>query len=446
MARKEALIKRLIRGITRLYWATVSRYRARFGQSFEADPDRPWLDEYTLFNIPATLEPYPNVPLHQFLRDAAADHPDNGLIQLDELITYPTLLEHAERLATALEDRGVRPGDRVASILPTSVQFVIVDAAVSMAGAVHVPNDTIIARDDLQYRLEESEPTVLVCDEAHRTLGTDLASSVGVDQLVLTALEDYSGDPPEHDPLPDAEWLTDLIATSPRDPPAISIDPVEDVHTLLFTGGTTGRPKGVLLTHRNLVANVLQTNSLSSGVSMGGSSTSLLAQPLYHAYGYTAMHARIANGGSVALVADARDVEAMASLITEHGIRLVSGVPTQFMNLLEKDLDRKLIAISGSAPLADEVRTAFSEDHIGITQGYGLSEMSPVTHVDIRGLIDSLTDSETSSDRFDHPCIGIPVPDTQVELIDTDTRERIPSRRPSPRNGQARCFSTAPSG
>jgi len=125
-------------------------------------PEKPWFDEYEQFGVPQTLEPYPEEPVHHFLYETAADHPEQGIVQLGEKYTYPEIVEHVDRLATALRDRGVEKGSRVATILPTSIQFLIAENAISRAGGVHIPNDFLDAEEDLIYRLEQGQPEVLI--------------------------------------------------------------------------------------------------------------------------------------------------------------------------------------------------------------------------------------------------------------------------------------------
>jgi long-chain acyl-CoA synthetase len=109
------------------------------------------------------------------------------------------------------------------------------------------------------------------------------------------------------------------------------------------------------------------------------------------------------------------------------------------MELVEKDLDRNLIAMSGSAPLADETKEEFEADHLGISQGYGLSEMSPITHANIRGLFDSIArvDTMAKTGGFDRPSIGIPLPDTAIKLVDVDSGEAVPVREVVAEEGEA---------
>lgn len=393
-----------------------------------------WTAEYDRFGIPETLEPYPDEPVHHFLYDAADDHPDQGIVQGGEHFSYPELREDVDRLATALRDRGVAKGSRVATILPTSAQFVVATNAISRAGGVHIPNDFLDAEDDLAYRLEEGEPEVLIGHDEHLDLVLSLKEQIDVDHVLLTSVDDYSADPPsDHEAIEGVEWLTDVIEETDPDPPEIAFDVEEDVHTLLFTGGTTGLPKGCLLTHRNLVANALQANAAQSRMAqmMRGSEAAVMALPMYHAYGYSVINSLIELAMDVLVVPDARDTGLMSDMVREYEPLIMLGVPTQFMELVDEEFESEVIGISGSAPLANETKAEFEDEAGGVSQGYGLSEMSPITHFDIHGLRNLLlgTGTEADEDALDHPTIGLPVPDTDVKLRDVDTGEAIPIDR-----------------
>ncbi|MFD1514037.1 AMP-binding protein [Halomarina rubra] len=406
-----------------------------------SDIERPWLTEYERYGVPESLEPYPDAPVHQFLYDAAERFPDQGVVQRGRKLSYPELVEEVERFATALAARGVGPGDRVATVLPTSVQFVVTTNAVSRVGATHIPNDFLDATDDLVYRLETGDPDVLVGHDEHRDLLETLRAELDLDTLVLTSLDDYSaandGRPPDHDEGSDAtthggedgvEWFTDLVAAHDADPPDVSFSPADDVHTLLFTGGTTGRPKGCRLTHRNLVANALQATAAQSRLTdlMRGQAAAVMALPMYHAYGYSVTNSLVELGLDLVLVPDARATDHLAAGIREHEPMVVLGVPTQFMELVDEELNQNVVGISGSAPLASETRSRFGERGGGLSQGYGLSELSPITHFNVAGLQEALSGRAADDEGFDHPTIGVPVPDTEVKLVDVDTGEEIP--------------------
>lgn len=196
----------------------------------ETDTDRPWHKEYEEFGIPRSLEPYPDEPVHDLLYTAAEEYPEQGLVQLTEKYPYPDVLDHVERLATALHDRGVEKGSRVATVLPTSVQFIVASYAISRTGGVHIPNDFLDAEEDLVYRLEQGQPAVLIGQDKHRDLILNLRDELDIEHVILTTVDDYSSDPPaEHEEIEGVEWFRDVIDATEPDPPALSFDVREDV-------------------------------------------------------------------------------------------------------------------------------------------------------------------------------------------------------------------------
>lgn len=387
----------------------------------------PWLTEYEDFGIEESLEPYPDHPLHQFLYDAAEEYPEQGVVQSGRTVTYEQLREDADALAAALQARGVDDGTRVATVLPTSAQFVLATHAISRAGGVHVPNDFLDADEDLVYRLEQSDPAVLIGHDEHRDLLETLREAAGVDHLILTDLDDYSADPPKHDPEDGIEWLPTVIEGSDGDPDPVDIDP-DDTYTILFTGGTTGLPKGCLLTHRNLVANALQTIAAQSRLPdlMRGRESAILSLPMYHSYGYSIANMLVALGLDLLVVPDARDTELMREHVADHDPIVMFGVPTQFMEIADEELEHDVIGIAGSAPLATETKERFGERSTGLSQGYGLSEMSPITHFNVAGIQEALMGTDDDGAGFEQPTVGVPVPDTDVKLLDVDSGEEIP--------------------
>jgi long-chain acyl-CoA synthetase len=397
----------------------------------QSEMGKPWFREYREFGIPESLRPYPDTPVHEIIEEAATDYPDAGFVQRGRTVTYPELHDHVERLATALRERGVEKGTRVATVLPTSIQFIVTEHAITRAGGVHIPNDFLDAESDLKYRLEQGNPQVLVGNAEHSELLYDLYDELDIEHLLITEIDDYSTDPPTHDVAPNAEWLVNVIEDTQPNPPDVEFDVESDVHTILFTGGTTGRPKGCLLSHRNVLANARQgVASMSQLAAMlRGSESALLALPIYHAYGYSVTHSLLDLPVTVLLAPDPRDTKAMVDLIDEQGPVLLFGVPTQFMDIVDEELDTSVVGISGSAPLASETKESFERSSTGVSQGYGLSEMSPITHFDIRGVYEMMLGNAPDDDGLDQPTIGVPVPDTEVKLVDIDSGEEIPMAR-----------------
>ena len=150
----------------------------------------PWLDEYKLMGIPETLEPYPDVPTHFFLDRAARDYRHMGCVQMGLEISYPEVKDHADRLANALAGLGLEKGDRVATLLPTSIQFLVADAGISKAGAVHVPGSFLEARDTLAHKFTESTPKALICLDEHLEIAEYLKGYMGAPNVIVTKLED----------------------------------------------------------------------------------------------------------------------------------------------------------------------------------------------------------------------------------------------------------------
>jgi long-chain acyl-CoA synthetase len=356
--------------------------------------DYPWLKEYKIVGIPETLEPYPDEPAHFFLDRAAREHPRIGCVQLGLEITYPEIKDQADRLANGLAAMGVEKGDRVATLLPTSVQFIIADAGISKAGAVHVPCSFLEPEDTLAHKFSESSPKAMICLDEHLLLAESLQKHMGAPNIIITKLEDYSSSPPERAEVPGARWLMDIIEQAQPVPPDISFKSDEDLETLLFTGGTTGLPKGCMLTHRNTVANAMQNPAMFGPIAkiLEGNVSVLIGLPFFHSYGHCIMHTMINGAYNMLIITDPRDTKSMLRMIHEYNPVLQFGVPTQFMKLLDEDIKAtRIIGISGSAALPPNVQEKFEkESKTFVSEGYGLSELSPVTHFNVSANIRSM--------------------------------------------------------
>ncbi len=349
--------------------------------------DYPWFKEYKVCGIPETLEPYPDEPTHFFLDNVASKYPKLGCYQLGLEISYPELKDHADRLANALASMGVEKGDRVATLLPTSIQFVLADTAISKAGAAHVPCSFLEANDTLAHKFTESSPKAMICLDEHIKTAEYLKEYMSAPNIIVTKLEDYSSSPASIEPVNGALWLTMVIDEAKPVPPSITFDTYNDLETVLFTGGTTGLPKGCMLTHRNMVANAMQNRSMLGPITslFEGNCSMLMGLPFFHSYGHSLMHTMLYNCSTLLLVVDPRDTKSMVSMMKKYHPLMQVGVPTQFMKMLGEDLKKtKIIGLSGSAALPPNVQEKFEESSGGyVTEGYGLSELSPVTHYNV---------------------------------------------------------------
>ena len=348
----------------------------------------PWEKEYRIFGVPKSFKPYPDKPAYDILYTAARKYKKSGLMQMGLSMTYPEAKDHVDRMATAFHKMGLKKGDRVATLLPTSIQFIIADYAISRAGLVHMCSSPLEPADHLSHKFKESNPQALICMDTDSDVVKGILQKSKIKNIIVSKLEDYSAHKPKsYEPLKikNAAWWTDLIADTAANPPELKFDVEKDLELLLFTGGSTGMPKGCMLTHRNVYANAIQ-NSWAMGAAkklLEGNVSVLMGLPFFHSYGHSLMHTMSLLGFQLLLVPDARDTSSMVKLIKENYPFMQVGVPTQFLKLTQEELkDITIIGISGSAPLSPTVQEEFDKKSSGggIMEGYGLSEMSPVTH------------------------------------------------------------------
>jgi len=348
----------------------------------------PWKKEYGVFGIPKTLQPYPDKPAFDILDNAAQKFKKTGVIQYNFKMTYPQIKEHSDRLATAFVNMGLKKNDRVATLLPTSIQFVISDYAIAKAGLVHVPCSSLEPLKILSHKCDESSPKALVCLKNDLDIAENLSKKCHIPHIIVSEIMDYSDTPPllkEDLSFRGAQWMTELIENTSPSLPAITFNADEDLEMVLFTGGTTGLPKGCMLTHKNIYANTIQSGWAfgNSKNLLTGAISVLLGLPFFHSYGHVVMHSMTMQGFDMLLVPDARDTASMVSMIKKYRPLMQIGVPAQFMQLSKEELKgHAMLGVSGSAPLPPSTQREFEKKSGGaIMEGYGLSEMSPCTHL-----------------------------------------------------------------
>ncbi len=390
---------------------------------------RPWVKSYRLgpYKLARSLEPYPEKPLFDMLDQSALKHPRSTAIDyFGQRINYSELKEQTDSLSCALNKLGVNKGDKVATILPTCPQYVIANFAILKTGAVHVPCSILHKENELAYEIGESGAETVICleEQAHKLQA--IKSNTKVKHLIVTSIFDYTLNEQELQVTGDNQHsFKELIATHEPGPPEVTINPVEDLAYLAFTGGATGTPKGVMLTHFNRFTNVLQSMAWimsSLEKSIRGKASICLGVPLFHSYGDSAALFGIYWGLRLILIQDPRDIDYIAQVMIENRPFMTALVPTQLMKLQEKDLPRLPIQIiSGASHLPAEVRESISAKiKMPVSEGYGLTETSPTTHLDLTGF--SKITGFASRQKYS---IGLPVPDTDVKLIDEESGKEV---------------------
>jgi long-chain acyl-CoA synthetase len=345
-------------------------------------------------------------------------------------LKYRQLKHRVDSLANALARLGLQKGDRVCLYLPNCPEFVLSYWAVLRAGGVVVPTSILRTDEGLLHEVSTSASRFMVCHQAHLDRGMALRDRSNLEGILITSV---AGDDREQAQvsLPKGVYdLANLISAHDPFPPEVDIDPVHDLCELAFTGGATGLPKGVMLSHASRYTSVIQglpwfLKPLLGGVK--GKTSVLLSIPMFHSYGNFVQISAIYLGLRLLVLPDPRDTDAILSSINDHRPFLVPGVPTQFMRLADAGLKRSnCMLFSGSAPLPREVAQEIKQKTgMPISEAYGLTETATVSHINLTAF--SRITGFLSKEK---PGIGVPVPDMDCRLVDPEAGEEVPVGKP----------------
>jgi len=415
------------RAIERFLAGSESRGHASKASSLHRR--RPWLAYYE-DDVPHTIG-IPNVSLDQLLDSASRRFPTRpATVFEDQRMSYRRLNHQANRFAQALIQLGLLPGERVLFVLPNLPQLVVGFFGTLRAGGVAAFASPASEPEEILREIKDSSATILFTLTSHSELAiqalqeTDLRHVVyarwwdDLPWLKSTLLRTVGARRTRHQfprrLAPNHHLLKDLIRGMPISPPPSSTRP-DDLAVLQYTGGITDVPKGVMLTHRNLMANTLQNRHWLTSA-QEGRETCLSVLPFSHIYGLTAaMCTPIALGATLLIKAGFQTKDILGA-IRRHRPTLFPGVPSMytavndFPGVRRYHLDSIRACISGAAPLPVEVQEAFERlTHGRLVEGYGLTEASPTTHANpIHG-------------RRKIGSIGIPLPSTEAKIVDLAT-------------------------
>lgn len=395
--------------------------------------EKPWLKSYKLgpYKLKESLEPFPQVPVYKALDDAAEKYPGQTAILFNgKEIKYRPLKNLADRLASGLVKIGVKKGDRVCLFLPNCIEFILSDWAVLKTGAVVVPTSILRTDEGLAHEVSSSNSRVIICSETQLERVMGIQDQTGLETILLISQDGY-GEPLRKTSLPKGVHpLTEILEMGDDSPPKVEIDPSNDLCELAFTGGATGVPKGVMVTHANRYSCILQGFPwLMAPMLRGfaGKSSVLVAVPLFHTYGHFVYQSAAYMGLRAILLPDPRDTDLMAKAIHDYRPFLITGVPTQFMRIAQNPLPRiNSMFLSGSAPLPVEVsKVVKRKTGMPISEGYGLTETSTLAAMNVSAF--SKITGFIQKEKFG---IGIPIPDTECKLVDPETGNEVPLGEP----------------
>lgn len=387
---------------------------------------RKWHDHYPTA-IPVSID-YKEEPLYGYLLDSAERYKEKKALYFNgKEMTYGELLTESKKMAGYLQSLGVKKGDKVAIMLPNCPQAVISYYAILLSGAIVVQTNPLYTERELEYQMKDSDASVIICLDILLPRVSRVRDNTSLKHTIVAAIKDYLPFPKnliypfiqkkQYNLVVKVEqsetthvWQR-MIDNSAPEYTEVEINPKEDLALLQYTGGTTGYPKGVMLTHFNLTANVEMSERWL--YKTGNDQQIVLGVlPFFHVYGMTTvMNFSIRRGSKMILMPkfDAGDV---LKTIDKQKPTLFPGAPTIYVGILnhpdlEKyDLSSIEACLSGSAPLPLEVQEQFEKITGGkLVEGYGLTETSPVTHANFIW------------EKRVNGSIGVPWPDTDCKVF-----------------------------
>lgn len=371
-------------------------------------------------NVPKNLN-FREVSLDTVLRETAKSFPESiATTYFGAQINYATLDLLVDICGTIFTEKGIKKGDTVGLYFTNCPPIVAAYYGALRIGARVTLISPLFQALELKYQLNDSECKLLVAWEGFEDMALKIIPETGVKTFLLSSMAPWTtGDPRQAEPIsPDGSklYLEDLIIKTKPNISAVKLDVKKDVAVLQYTGGTTGLPKGAMLSHWNLVCNVEQMISWFPGCELG-KEVMMMALPIYHVYAQTVgMNFSIRMGANMVMCFNPREVEDLIELIETYKVTIFPGVAALY-NLMNNypDIEKKHLhslkfCLSGAGPLPLEIQTKFEKlTGAKLREGFGLTEAGPITHANpLYGKSKSGT-------------VGLPFPDTEMKIVDIET-------------------------
>ncbi|MBU2547734.1 MAG: long-chain fatty acid--CoA ligase [Proteobacteria bacterium] len=390
--------------------------------------ERIWHKSYDK-EVPPSLD-YEKRTIPEALAKTARDHPDlTALIMMGKKITYRELDDLVNRFAAALMDLGLGKGVKVALSMPNIPQMVIAAQAVFRSGGVVVMCNPLYTERELEHQLNDSESKIAVVMDLLVPRIQKLKASTGIGPIIACHIRDYLPFPLKqlfpfvkkemHRKTVPGEGVydfLDLVGKYPAQPPRVDVG-WEDLSTLLYTGGTTGVSKGVMLSHANISINVQQLRAWTHDV-IEGKERLLANFPFFHSAGFTALMNQCIFRAFTDILVPRPEPQVVLEMVRKYKPTFFPAVPTTYVGILnhpdfaKTDFSQVKGCVSGAAPLALETIREW-EEKVGTTivEVYGLTECSPLSHANPwRG------QTKVGS-------VGLPISDTDCRIVDLDAGE-----------------------
>jgi len=406
-----------------------------------------WVKSYDK-HVKSNLE-YPKKSLDKLFDEAMAKFPDRvACYYMKREIPFKELRDYVHRFATFLQKNGLKKGDRVAISLANCPQYLVAHFGTILAGGVASGCNPLLSPTEIAYQINDSEAKFFVTlDAIYAKVLTKVLDKVpNLNCVITTNISDYMGlskvivglgkllgkiPKGKVKPFPGKKIIDfqDVIETD-IDLLEVKVDPYNDLALLQYTGGTTGLPKGTELTHTNFSSNMFQTLTWLDLHEAKEGEVNLSAFPLFHLAGLAMSMMTVYVSGSQILIANPRDSDHIIEEVIEKKPKIMVNVPTLYLNIKNnskaKDipkstLDNIDIYVSGAAPFPAEAINDF-EDSLDATnkvlEVYGMTETSPILTMN------------PYYGKKKIGTIGLPVPDTELRLVDVDTGDQVPLGEP----------------
>jgi long-chain acyl-CoA synthetase len=364
-------------------------------------------------NVPKTID-IPDITLVDFLETSVKKYPNHIITNfMGFQLTYTQLQDITYRTAAKLTELGLQKGETVALQFTNNPAYISYYYGVLKAGGVVTNLSPLFKSLEVKRQLNDSDAQIYIGWEGFNGIVEPIIQETGVKHKFYSNLGPYL----TPDPMAPPEYtmggeptIEDIIRETNPNPPQVNIDP-KDIAMLQYTGGTTGFPKGAMLTHRNIVANVYQIKTWLGGI-REGEENFLAVLPFYHIYMCFVMNAVVHMGNTLTCVFNPRETHEIIEAIESTKVTIFPGIAPLFNNINnyegieQHDLSSINYCFSGAAPLPDDVRKRFEElSGAKVREVYGLTEMSPAVT------------ANTFGDNFKSGTAGMPLPNTDVKIV-----------------------------
>jgi long-chain acyl-CoA synthetase len=393
------------------------RYDYESESAYLENSTRPWL-KFRPINVPKSIN-FDPIPVHEFIKLSAKNFSNNVCIynkSVNKKYTYRELIYLSDKIANALFQLGVKKGDPIGIMTSNCPEFIFCCIGIMETGAIVVPINPLLKEGDVAHIIRESRNMQIVFAHKgnYRTI-KKVQKEIKIDNIILLQANVAKEG---------TTTFEEFIDGITPNPPNIELDPAEDLVALLFTGGTTGLPKGVMLTHTNLVSctlsYLLMGGEAEEMMENFGKTVNLSVLPLCHSFGFLVSIIALF-GAAMLVIFDSFNPSEILEAIEYFKVNNFVGVPVMYQMLVnspdfaERDLSSLEEANSGTAALAPKLANRW-EQVVGIKvgQGFGLTETSPITHIPAKWMPAIRSES-----------IGIPIIDTDAKIVNPDTLEEL---------------------